>query len=370
MGISAKKIKVLFVGSFKDKAKDGHVGGQMYASRSLIQSQLHESIDWILLDTTGQSVPPPPLYVRLFFALKRIVKFIFIIVTKQPGSVLIFTANIPSIYEKGGMALIASFFRVKVILAPRGGPIDREIEKMPFLKKFVVFVLKRTNFIVCQGEYWKTFFSALVPKEQKDKFILIQNWIDIKQYNLSKIQKAEKNTDFIHVLFMGWIQEDKGVYDLFNAINNISHIDRKVKFFFLGDGTAKSDLANKCNSLKGKFEFSFTGWVYGDEKLNYLAFSDIFVLPSHCEGLPNSLIEAMACGMASIATNVGSVSDVIINNETGILVEPHDVKGLASALFTLINNDELRQRLSINGQNKIVANHSIESAVSKFKKIL
>ena len=56
------KKKVLFIGSFVDKANDGSVGGQMYACKSLIESNLTDQIEWILLDTTGKSVPPPSIF--------------------------------------------------------------------------------------------------------------------------------------------------------------------------------------------------------------------------------------------------------------------------------------------------------------------
>jgi glycosyltransferase involved in cell wall biosynthesis len=326
-----KKRRVLFVGSFIEKAKDGSVGGQMYACRSIIASDLSNDIDWILLDTTGESVPPPPVYIRMFFAIKRIFHFIFLIISKRPNSALIFSANGPSVYEKGMMIFIAHLFGVKGIFAPRGGPLVNEIKFNNLLKSFLIFSLKKSSYVICQGNFWKSFFTDLDNKSSQDKFIVIPNWIDSSLYDVTKIEK--KDDAILRVLYMGWIQEDKGVHDIFSAIKKLPLFNKKVEFIFLGDGPSRQLFIEMTKNEKSPFLFSFPGWVHGEEKLNYLANADIFILASHSEGLPNSLMEAMLCGIPSIATNVGSVSDLIINGETGILIENKILNNLLTELI-------------------------------------
>jgi glycosyltransferase involved in cell wall biosynthesis len=363
-----KKKKVLFVGSFKEMAKDGSVGGQMFACKSLISSELSSEFDWILLDTTGESVPPPPVYIRFFFAIKRIFIFIYFLILHKPHSILIFTANTPSIFEKGLMAIIGSFFSKNIIIAPRGGPLDLEIKNNKWIKIFVKFVFNKSNYIICQGQYWKSFFSKLLDESSIDKFIVVPNWIDIKNYDISKCDL--KDDRIIRILYMGWIQEDKGVHDIFSAIEHLSIENIQVEFIFLGDGASRQYLINYTKSTKMPFLFSFPGWVHGQEKLAYLANSDIFILASHSEGLPNSLMEAMLCGIPSIATDVGSVSDLIINGETGILIEKKNIKQLTQGIQDLVLNENLRNSYSFEGRKRILSNHSIHSAIKSFKKIL
>lgn len=361
--------KVLFVGSFKDKAADGSVGGQMYACTSLINSKLSEDIKWILLDTTGKSVPPPGLFIRLLGAVRRLWIFTFTLIFNRPDRVLIFAANAASFYEKGFMALMSSFFGIKVIFAPRGGPVDKEIHQSIFFKNFATLVFRSSHFIVCQGQYWKSFFSSLLSKEEEEKFVVIPNWLDIDAY---EFDRAEKSKDIVIVLFVGWIMKEKGVYDILAASEKLNKTEGKdVKFVFLGDGVAKDDLVSLVESREYTGpDFEFLGWTYGMEKMNFLSRADIFILPSYSEGMPNSLMEAMASGIASISTDVGAVSDLIINGETGILAQPGDVNGLAKALNDLLGDEILRKKLAMNGKQRIVCNHSISSAVDKFKKIL
>lgn len=363
-----KKRRVLFVGSFIEKAKDGSVGGQMYACRSIIASDLSNHIEWILLDTTGESVPPPPVYIRMFFAIKRIFIFIILIITKRPNSALIFSANGPSVFEKGMMIFIAHLFGVKSIFAPRGGPLVNEIKTNSLLKSFLIFTLKKSDFVICQGIFWKSFFTKLDKQSVQTKFVVIPNWIDSSIYEINRIEK--KRDSIIRVLYMGWIQEDKGVHDIFSAIKKLPSVNKEVEFIFLGDGPSRQFFIEMTNNEKLPFLFSFPGWVHGEEKLTYLANADIFILASYSEGLPNSLMEAMLCGIPSIATNVGSVSDLIIDGETGILIEKQNVDQLASGINQLISDESLRTKFSIAGKKRILSNHSIQSATESFKKIL
>lgn len=361
--------KVLFVGSFKDRAADGSVGGQMYACTSLINSKISESIEWILLDTTGKSVPPPGLFIRLLGAIRRLWIFVFTLIFNRPDRVLIFAANAASFYEKGIMALLSSLFGIKVIFGPRGGPVDKEIVQSKFFKAFATLVFRKSHFIVCQGQYWKLFFCSLLAKEEEEKFVVIPNWLDISAYEFDLVKK---NEDTLIVLFVGWIMKEKGVFDIFEASKILNKVrDKEVKFVFLGDGIAKDDLVAMVEARVYKDAyFEFPGWTYGNEKMNFLKTADVFVLPSYSEGMPNSLMEAMASGIASVSTEVGAVPDLIINGETGILTQPGDVNALAEALNVLLSDEVLREKLALNGKQRIIRNHSLGSAVDKFKKIL
>jgi glycosyltransferase involved in cell wall biosynthesis len=362
------KRKIIFVGAFKDKANDGAVGGQMHACKLLVKSCLKEEFQWILLDTSGKSVPPPPVYVRMFFAFERVLKFVVLCALKRPNSVLIFSGSKPSIYEKGAMAIWASLCGIRVILAPRGGLIIEEIRQSEFLRKFVGYVIKVSDYIVCQGSFWRNFFSTQFPENNAEKFVVIPNWIEVEKYTRDGLI-IEKNGD-LRVLFMAWIHKDKGIIDIFDAIEEMSVPLQKVTFVFLGDGLHKKEALERARKLSNIYNFEFPGWIYDEEKINYIHRSDIFLLPSYHEGLPNSLMEAMVCGVASIATKVGAIPNLITNNESGLLIDAGDSKALAHCISLLINDPTLRERLAKNGQQRIIQNHSVDTAVERFKKIL
>lgn len=366
------KKKVLFVGSFLNKAKDGSVGGQMFACKSLVDSELSNEIEWILLDTTGNSVPPPPIYLRLFSAIKRVFKFINLLLFRSPSSVLIFSANGPSIYEKGLMIIIAKLLGKKTILAPRGGLLIDEIATSKFKRNYFKIVSSYCDFIICQGNFWKDYFNNLLVYDENNKLIVIPNWINFQDYQRFNEKKILANANEVSILFMGWLQIEKGVNDLFDAIIKLNIIGYKINIYFLGDGSQREILQNRVSRENNKtyLNFYFPGWVHGDEKLKYLSKADIFVLPSYAEGMPNSLMEAMASSVASISSNVGAVVDLIEDEVNGILFTPKDVEALSLAIQKLIINKELRDVFALRAAEKIFINHSLESAVAKFNSIL
>lgn len=366
------KIKILFVGSFKQTAKDGSVGGQMYACKSLLDSSLSDYVDWILLDTTGESVPPPPVFIRSFFAFKRLIKFIFLIIFKKPDYALIFSANGPSIYEKGVMLIFANFFNVKTILAPRGGPLVNDVAKSKFAKKFVKLIISKSDIVICQGAFWRSFFSNLIGNPDEQKFLVLPNWIDLNKYSDNNLYRwgdsKTLNKPNITILYMGWIQEDKGVFDIFEAIQSpeLSYIN--IKMIFLGDGPGKNELKKKMSLLNStNFSVEFPGWVHGDKKNDYLANADIFILASYSEGMPNSLMEAMASGIPTIATNVGAVSELIRNEETGILINVNSPNEIVNGIRFYIDNPNKRDEIISNARLLIEANHTVQNAARKLR---
>jgi glycosyltransferase involved in cell wall biosynthesis len=366
------KKRVLFVGSFLDTAKDGSVGGQMFASKSLISSVLSNDVEWILLDSTGTSVPPPSIILRFIIAIRRIFKFIFLIIFRLPSSVLIFSANGPSVYEKGLMIIIAKILGKTTIFAPRGGPLITEIANSKLKKIYFKTVASFSDYIICQGVFWRDYFKELLDRDTSKKLIIIPNWINYQIYNQITKSKSEPIRNEVNILFMGWMQVEKGVNDLFDALLITDLDGYKINMYFLGDGNQKEILKSRAQNENNKpyLNFFFPGWVHGDEKLCFLKKADIFVLPSYAEGMPNSLMEAMASGVAAISTNVGAVADLIDDQVNGLLFNPKDIEALSIAIKQLVINKVQRDIFAERSSKKIFMNHSIENAIKILNRIL
>ena len=108
--------------------------------------------------------------------------------------------------------------------------------------------------------------------------------------------------------------------------------------------TKKKRIKNNIANIKllGKFDH--------EEMPNIYNLADIFILPSYTEGSPAALLEAMSCGLACIATEVGECKKIIVNNQNGILIPPADPNLLSKAIKSLINDKELLKKLSKNGR--------------------
>src|SRR6185437_8475075 len=124
------KKKILFVGSFKDAAKDGSVGGQMFACKAIINSNISELVDWTLIDTTADSNIIASSYNRIIKAFTRLFRFLYNIIFFKYDFVLIFTGGGWSFWEKGLMSIVAKYIsRSKVIIAPRSGFIINDLSR-------------------------------------------------------------------------------------------------------------------------------------------------------------------------------------------------------------------------------------------------
>jgi glycosyltransferase involved in cell wall biosynthesis len=151
----------------------------------------------------------------------------------------------------------------------------------------------------------------------------------------------------------------KGYVELFKAIDLISD-NLEEDFYLLAVGDVvedepyplrKEDLLNIISDKNLRKRIIFTGMRNDVNKI--LAGTDVFVLPSFLEGMPRSIIEAMAMGLPVITSNIKGCREEVINNETGILIPPGDVEALASAILKLYKERELRERMGINGRKRV-----------------
>ncbi len=136
-----------------------------------------------------------------------------------------------------------------------------------------------------------------------------------------------------------------------------------VKFFIVGDGDELPNMKQYLNSNNIAYSETqadkpivFTSWVHNIQ--NILEGLDIVALTSFNEGTPLSLIEAQICGKPVVAVNVGGVKDTMIPNETGILIEHHNIKKFGDALILLIKDEVLRKEMGVKAKKFATANFS------------
>jgi glycosyltransferase involved in cell wall biosynthesis len=363
------KKKILFIGSFKTTSKDGSVGGQMFACKTIVNSPISDSIDWTLIDTTADSNILATTYKRLRKALLRLIKFTYYIVFYKFDYVLIFVADGWSFWEKGFMSIIAKWLsKSKVIIAPRSGFIINDIDKNGTLSKFIKFVFKKNDVIICQSGYWKKEFENCIKSKNDSKFIIIENMIDFDKYAELPIRNLKVN-EKVTILFMAWVTRNKGIFELINAVKMLKKDKLNFKIIIAGKGDEFEKIKEEIKLADLTEEITLMGWVLGSRKLELLAESDIFVLPTYFDGYPNSLLEAMASGKACVATKVGSIQDMISDMETGILIDKKNPNQLYDSLKILIQNPDLRYKISLNARENTKNTNSISTGILKFNNL-
>lgn len=134
-----------------------------------------------------------------------------------------------------------------------------------------------------------------------------------------------------------------------------------ARFLVVGDGAARPPLEGQARRLGLGDRIVFAGWRSDVPQL--LKEMDVFVMPSLYEGGPTSVLEAMAMGRPVVATRVGMVPEVIENGETGLIVEPGDVHGMARAVRSLLTDQRLRRDLGAKARQAAASNFGFEAMV-------
>jgi teichuronic acid biosynthesis glycosyltransferase TuaC len=145
------------------------------------------------------------------------------------------------------------------------------------------------------------------------------------------------------VLYLGHLTQEKGAYDLLRAFHARATSLRGARLVMVGDGAGVA----ACQALAQELEVavSFFGAQPHAVMATFLAACDLLCLPSWSEGMPNVVLEALACGRPIVATNVGGIPDVV-TEELGALVPPHDPQALGDALVTTLARRHDAARIS------------------------
>jgi glycosyltransferase involved in cell wall biosynthesis len=241
-----------------------------------------------------------------------------------------------------------------------------DFEKSPILRRVIPFVLRCASCVVCQGQHWRDYFQRIAGLSS-ERLPVIRNWIRARDY--AAIPSLTPRTEPV-VLFLGWVEKNKGVYELVEAVSRFRGELGHARFLICGSGSEVEPL-RKAVALAGMADsFEFRGWVCGAEKMKALEQCDLLVLPSHREGFPNVLLEAMAAGRAVLATAVGAIPELVIPEETGLLCRPGDPHDLGSKLVQLCRDAELRLRLAHSGKRHVLEFHDIDKLWQVWRTVL
>jgi glycosyltransferase involved in cell wall biosynthesis len=140
------------------------------------------------------------------------------------------------------------------------------------------------------------------------------------------------------------LRPEKGLTTLFHAFAQVSREHPRVKLLIVGSGVMRRELETLASSLEIAANVHFEPATV--DVTRWLHATDIFVLPSLSEALSNSLMEAMACGVTSVASSTGGNPELVRDGETGLLFAPGDADALAVQLRCLVENETLRRHLA------------------------
>ena len=200
-----------------------------------------------------------------------------------------------------------------------------------------------------------------------DKTKVIHNAVDADKYRpLSNRNHCRESLDIsvdkIIIGYVGRLDPQKGLDVLIEAFAKLAG-NYDIELIIVGDGYYKEYIEADVKEKQLKDQVRLLGHI--DDPVHVYNAIDIFVLPSISEGLSLVMLEAMACGTASVITDVGAAREVIENEKNGIIVPAKDVDALVASLENLLNNEEYRKIMSRNARKIILERFTKTSMLQK-----
>lgn len=166
---------------------------------------------------------------------------------------------------------------------------------------------------------------------------------------------------------VGRLSKEKGHKYLIEAFIKLSQEYPNICLLIVGDGELRKELERLSETLGIKEKVTFTG--YQEDVAKYYSSMDIYVSPSLVEHFPMSILEAMSFSRAVVATDVGGISKMILNENTGLIVKPQSAEEIYQALLRLIGDSALRKKLAGNAGEFVKRNYSLEKMLAGYKKV-
>lgn len=238
------------------------------------------------------------------------------------------------------------------------------IEKL--MGRFVSFpielkLLKRTNIL--------TTVANSVAQELREYYIdpgevvVIGNGVDEKIFTPMKDNGKKKDK---YILFVGRLSYRKGLFDLIECGKYICKKYPDISFIIIGKGILLENLKQKVEENGLRERFKFLGFVNREELIQLYQNATIYIMPSHYEGLPTVLLEAMSCGLPVVATAISGNLDLISSRENGILIPSKSPKKMANAISMLLDDDKMRNELGKNARKTIEERYTWDIIAEKF----
>lgn len=196
-----------------------------------------------------------------------------------------------------------------------------------------------------------------------DKVRLVPNAVDTERFKPCK--EREDNL----VVWVGRFVPEKGLEYMIKAAKIVAEECREVKFLLIGYGPLKAKVMKLTHDLGLLDTVRFTGPLSRDEVAKVLGKAAVFAFPSLREGLPLAVLEAMACGLPVVGSNIPGVNDTVRHRENGLLTPSKDPKALAAGILALLNDRNFRMRLGKRARELTLEKYSWDIITGMIEKI-
>jgi len=282
----------------------------------------------------------------IFIGLKNLIRLINLIKKIKPDVVNAHVIGGSAFYVLTSKILL----KYPLVSTVHGSDVRVFPHSLWFHKKMIPIALKHSDVITSSSEDLLRHLTRLVP-DLKVKCITTHNGVNLRVFEDSEPFK----NDNLYLFSMGRFVEEKGFDVLLPAFKRVSGEFPDIQLLIAGDGPQKERLMKIAESLDLAGNVKFLGAQERENIVALLRGCEFFVLPSRRESFPVSILESMATRKTLVATTVGGIPEIVVNNVNGLLVEPENEVALANAIIRLLKDKALKEKLELNSKTTIKA---------------
>lgn len=287
--------------------------------------------------------------------------------------------NISVIHCHGSMSslcgyIIKKLFKKKLVITVQGGDIGDYPESTGgfcgVLKPVIRTYLGAADAITCVSTH---LVGVAINKFGAKNIKLIPNGVDMSMFKSTDDKETFKKNLNIEekriIISVSRLTPKNGIDYLIRAFPEILARFSDTRLILLGGGKQEEEIKKLKRELGVQDKITLIDHVPHAEIKKYLSIADVFIRPSLDEGFGIAFIEAMACGIPVIGTNVGGIPDIIKNNENGIIIEPRNEKQIINSILNLLNNKDLAEKLSAKGHEYVKKQFNWDNIYKKMKSV-
>ena len=254
---------------------------------------------------------------------------------------------------------IPSVVTVHGVMVKRGLVLD--VLQRIYVRTVARLLFEKVSAVICLTRTDAESVARIVGGD--GKIFVVPNGVDTELFKPVSVKDSNL------IIWVGRFVPEKGLVYFLRAMRTVVEEHHDVRLVLVGDGPLRTELVKWVNKLGLTGKVDFVGSVGRVEVAELLSKSSIFVFPSLREGLPLSVLEAMACGVPVVGSDIPGVNDVVTHGENGFLVLPKDSKGLAESVLALLDDDELRRRFGEEARKVMVDDYGWDDVLGKIEKI-
>jgi len=384
--IKNKKNKVLFIISFPPPLTGANISNQIlwgakirypFDCQLIDISDKRTHLNYGVMDFTNIYLG----FMHLYEVFVKVRKF-------KPDIIYMLIAQNHWAYIRDGLfiLLIKVISEAKIVAHLRGGAFfERFYDGSSWLmKRFIKYIQYRIHSFIVLGKGLRSIFA-----KWNHNVYVVPNGTDVLN-GFTVEEKFANKKGAIYITFLSNLFKSKGIVEVVKSIKLVidKFPDKKIVYKIAGSyGVDPDPVMGKLSAkaIKNEVEgilsddrtnqfVDFLQVITGEEKLKLLKETDIFLLPTSFDGHPRAIIEAMAAGCPIISTPVGAITETVIDGETGFIIKPGDVNLLAEKIIVLIENYDLRKRISHASRRRYeeqyTENKYIENMINVFDSLL